>query len=115
MKTKINLEIPKLKINNMILTGQLPLKRKLKEIEINNLIEKGSLNWRSNEMRGYTSLQANIPLGVLKNNGKEKNICVTLWLTGNKITFVGVRSRKEAMKNFVRVIDDLIKIADKAF
>jgi len=103
----------KLKVNNMILTGTIPMRCPNLD-EINKLIEQGNLSWRVVCQETCPRLQASIEKKELKKNGKKKSVCITLWFP-NTINLAGVTSKKEAEVCLNKVIQDLKKHIRRVF
>lgn len=102
-----------LKVNNMVLTGHLPLKKKLSHEQINNLIKRGKMNWNLICEETCPRLHAIVEKDELKKNGKKKTASITLWFP-NIINIVGVTSRREAEGYLYGVISDLKKIVGRS-
>jgi len=102
---------PKLRISNMVFTGKMPFKRKLKINEGNELIKK--YNWflvneeNSPILSKRIKLREKIELSV---HNKEKQPYVSIWYSG-AINIVGVISRKEANQVYNIVIKELKKVS----
>jgi len=104
----------KLEVNNMILTGRLPMKRQLKLDELNKLITLSNLGWRVVCQETCPRLQVIMDKEEFKKNGKKKSVCVTLWFP-NTINLVGVTSKKEASEVLNKIIKDLRKYVRGVF
>jgi len=100
-------KMKKLKITNMVFSGKIPLKRKLKLNEINRLIQE--CNWLSVNEETSPVLQKRIIKEGISMQGKQKCICVSLWTTGS-INIVGVINRKEAQRGYTTAFNDLNRI-----
>ena len=102
------------KINNVVVSARIPLKRKLREEEVKKLIERGRLNWNLILEELSPRLQAIIEKPEKKSNGKNKRISITFWFS-NKINLVGAQSKAEAIKYLEEAYNDLHRIVRGAF
>ena len=97
-----------LKVVNLIVSGKIPLKRKLKVNEFDKLILK--CGWfLPREKMILLSKQFNYRKKVELNvHKKQKNPYVTIWFSG-AIIIVGLKNKKEASDIYDLVIKDIKK------
>jgi len=99
-----------LKISNIVFTGRLPFKRKLKREEIDKLIIKFNWFYINEEISPILSKKIKIrEKREFSVQRKEKQPHVSIWSSG-AINIVGVVSRKEANQVYDLVIKDLKKV-----
>jgi len=101
----------KLRITNMIFSGRMPFKRKLKTEEGDKLVFRFNWQWINEEISPIISKRMKIrKIKKLNVHGKIKQPYVSIWCSG-AINIVGVVNRKEANQVYDLVIKDLKKIS----
>ena len=104
-----------LRISNIVFTGRMPFKRKLKVSEGNKLIYNLNWRWINEEVSPILVRKVKIRKNIKKSvHGKEKQPYVSIWCSG-AINIVGVVSRKEANEVYDIVINDLKKSCKGVF
>lgn len=98
----------KIKINNIVLTANLPMERRFTADEIKRLINFGKLGWQLICEEYCPRLQAIIKRDEYKKNGKQKCASITLWQP-NTINIAGVTTREEGKEYIQRAINDIKK------
>jgi len=98
-----------LRVSNMVMTGRIPFKRKLKLDETNKLIQR--LNWIIINEECSPILQKKILRGETKLSvhHKEKGMLLCLWASG-AVNITGIITRKEGNKGYEKIISDLRKV-----
>jgi hypothetical protein len=98
-----------MRISNIVLTGKLPLKRKLNYNEILRFIDKGKLDWNLIDEERTPRLQTIIAKDEYSNSGKQKKACITIWFP-NTINMTGIKSVQEAEEYFDEVLGEFKRI-----
>ena len=102
-----------LRITNMVFTGKLPFKHKLREIEKHRLVMKADFMVVNEEISPILSKRVRIRKKIeVSVHGKEKQPYVSIWSSG-AINIVGVRSRPEANKVYDLVLKDIKKLSPR--
>ncbi len=98
----------KLKVSNIVMTGKLPIKRKLKVSEIDRLITKAGY-FAINEESSLI-LQKKIPIKTygLSVQRKQKGWSIFIWASG-AINIVGLQKIKEGKEAYNIALKDLKK------
>ena len=95
-----------LKIVNIVFSGRMPFKHKLKSNEVKRLIYKGNLKWMVINEETSPIIVTNTLRKSLNVHKRKKRIHISIWTTG-AIIIVGVRSRKESNKAYDLVMKDI--------
>lgn len=102
-----------LRISNMVFTGKMPFKRKMREIETQRLVMKGSYFVINEEVSPIfmkkMCIRKNPELSVHK---KLKQPCAFIWTSGS-INITGLLNRQEANKVYDLVMKDIKKFCGR--
>ena len=88
---------------NVVYAGIIPINRKLRNSEINNLINNGKLNWNMVNEERNPFLQAIVNTII---NGKKINACISLYVSG-KINITGITDDEYAKELYFNAVKDL--------
>ena len=106
-----------LEIANIVFTGDLGFKRKLKNEEVNDLIRFCTNFWYTSNEERNMSIRRDFgkDFPAPKNGGnKKRNPHFALFVSG-KIMIMGVKNRKEANKIYDEALADLKEFCPKVF
>lgn len=98
-----------LRISNMIMTGKMPFKKKLNEIEVTRLIN--NCDWMLINEEISPILSKTMPIRKypkLSVHGKIKQPYVSIWTSGS-INILGIINKEEGNKVYDLVMNDLKK------
>jgi TATA-box binding protein (TBP) (component of TFIID and TFIIIB) len=105
---------PDMKIINMVVNGKMPFERSLKFEEIEDVIEKGILDWGIVNQETSPMLIATVFLEGFNKSNKQRKATMTLWHSGS-FNLAGVKKRKEINECYEKILGELKKITPKVF
>jgi len=104
-----------LKISNMVISGRMPFKHKLKYKEICNIIRKSDLNWSIiNEEISPIIRRFAEKSNYITVRKKKGNQHVSIWTSG-AIVITGITTKSEANFLYKQTLEDLIKLCPRVF
>lgn len=97
--------LPKLKIENMVLATHLKAKRTLRLEEINKLIFESRIGqWEIIREDSNPALKIKIPFD-------ERSVCTLIWIKSNKVQFMGVKKKSDALEAYAQIMKEIRKFA----
>lgn len=96
---------PKFNIENIVIGVKIPAIRKLSFNEINKIILKGKLGFQE-VLREDTST----PMLKLKLDIEDRKVHALLWVNQNKIQFMGLKKKKDAIECYEEIIKELSEL-----
>jgi len=97
-----------LRISNIVLTGKMSFKHKLREKEVSRLIHRGKFNWMVINEEVSPIIQAHIEKEGISVQKSKKNACISIWTSG-AINIVGIQSIEEGEKIYLKVLSEIKK------
>lgn len=95
-----------LKISNIVLTGRMPFKRKMREEDVRRLIKLGTMRWAVLNEDYSPTISAEVEREGETIKHRKKRAYISIWTSG-AINIVGVTSRKEANGHYARVVEEI--------